>query len=164
MLKFLGGVGVAILGLLFLVTAWAVYGPSPLPDRIPTHFNLAGHPDGWGSAAFLVFVPFVALLLYIFISLVARYPSLAHYPVEVTSENRSRLEHLALGMMAWLKVEMVGIFACLQITLIQAAHHPDDVVSLLAVWALLAAVIITVIVYLVAMVRAGNAGQTPVHS
>jgi uncharacterized membrane protein len=156
MRKFLGVVGVATLGLLFLVTAFAVYGPDPLPKQIPTHFDLSGHPDSWGSSSLLIFIPFVALILYMFITIVARYPTLTHYPVEVTPENRSRLEHLALGMMVWLKVEMVAIFACIQITSIQAAHHPDQEVSLFGVWILLAAVIATVIFYAVGMVLAGR--------
>lgn len=164
MRRFLGGVGIATLALLFLVTAIAIYGPDPLPDKIPTHFDWSGHVDGWGSPSFLVFVPFVALILYMFITIVARYPALTHYPVEVTPENRSRLEHLALGMMAWLKVEMVGIFACLQITWIQAAHHPDDVVSLLGVWIMLGTVIVTVILYVGAMIRAGHASEPAADS
>lgn len=164
MRRFLGIAGIATLGLLFLVTAIALYGPDPLPDRIPTHFDWTGHVDGWGSPSFLVFVPFVALILYMLITIVARYPALTHYAVEVTPENRSRLEHLALGMMAWLKVEMVGIFACLQITWLQAAHHPGDVVSLLGVWIMLGTVIVTVILYAGAMIRARRAGEPPVQS
>ena len=86
----------------------------------------------------------------------ARYPALSHYPVEVTVENRSRLEHLALGMMAWLKVEMVVIFACIQITLIHSAKHPEQVVSLLGLWFLLGTLTVTVIYYVVAMVLTGR--------
>jgi uncharacterized membrane protein len=164
MRKFLGVAGIATLGLLFLVTGIALYGPDPLPDRIPTHFDWAGHVDGWGSPSFLVFVPFIALILYMLITIVARYPALTHYPVEVTPENRSRLEHLALGMIAWLKVEMVGIFACLQFTWIQAAHRPGEAVSLLGVWIMLGTVIVTVILYVGAMIRARRQGEPTGHS
>jgi uncharacterized membrane protein len=164
MRKVLGVVGIATLGLLFLVTAIAVYGPDPLPERIPTHFDLSGHPDGWSSSTSIVFVPFVALIFYIFITIVARYPALTHYPVEVTSENRPRLESLALGMMAWLKVEMAGIFACIQFTLIQSGHHPEQVVSLLGLWIMLGTVIVTVIYYVVAMVLTARSGEPTVNS
>jgi uncharacterized membrane protein len=164
MRKVLGAVGIATLGLLFLVTAIAVYGSDPLPERIPTHFDLSGHPDGYSSSTTIVILPFVALILYMFITIVARYPTLTHYPVEVTPENRSRLESLALGMMAWLKVEMVGIFACIQITVIQSAHHPEEVVSLLGLWIMLGTVIVTVIYYVVAMVLTVRSGEPTVDS
>jgi uncharacterized membrane protein len=164
MRKFLGVVGIATLSLLFLVTAIAVYGPDPLPERIPTHFDLTGHADSWSSSTFIVILPFVALVLYMLITIVARYPALTHYPVEVTPENRSRLESLALGMMAWLKVEMVGIFACIQITLIHSATHPDQVVSLLGVWILLGTVIATVICYVVAMLLPVRPSESTVDS
>ncbi|MGD0347037.1 MAG: DUF1648 domain-containing protein [Terracidiphilus sp.] len=164
MRKLLGVVGIATLGLLFLATGIAVYGTNPLPERIPTHFDLSGHPDGYSSSTFIVIVPFVALVLYGLITIVARYPTLTHYPVEVTPENRSRLEHLALGMMAWLKVEMVGIFACIQITLIHAANHPEEVVSLLGLWIMLGTVIVTVIYYVVAMLLAVRSGEPAADS
>lgn len=164
MRKLLGVVGNATLGLLFLVTGFAVYGPNPLPERIPTHFDLTGHPDGYSSSTFIVIVPFVALILYMVITIVGRYPALTHYPVEVTPENRSRLESLALGMMAWLKVEMVGIFACIQITLIQSASHPEQGVSLLSLWIMLGTVIVTLFYFVLAMVLTGRSSQPAVDS
>ncbi len=40
-----------MMALLLLVFAWgvsasAIFGPNPLPARIPTHFNAASQPDG----------------------------------------------------------------------------------------------------------------------
>ncbi len=164
MRRLLGVVGIAILGLLFLMTAIAVFGRDPLPERIPTHFDLSGHADGWSSSTSIVFLPFFALVLYLLITIVARYPAFNHYPVEVTHENRSRLESLALGMMAWLKVEMAGIFLCIQITLIHAANHPEQTASLFGLWIMLGTVIATVFYFIVAMVLAGRPGEPTVDS
>ncbi len=159
MRAFLEGVGIAALGLLCLVTAVALCGSYPLPDGIPTHFDLRGHVDGWGSPALILFMPLLALVLYASITVVARYPLLAKHPVEATAEDRPRLQHLALRMVAWLKVEMVGIFACLQITWIRAAHHPDDAASLLGVWILVGTMIVTVIGFVAAMVHTRHRGD-----
>lgn len=114
MRKQLEAISLAGLALMVWITGRALYGPARLPDRIPTHFDAAGNPNGWGSASTLLLLPAVAVAIYLLISGIARLPALFNYPVEVTEENRARLEALTLQMLAWLKVELVCLFAWIQ--------------------------------------------------
>jgi hypothetical protein len=93
-----------------------------LPNRIPTHFDAVGQPTGWGTPRMLLAVPIVACALYLLMTWVARYPSAFNYPVRVTPANQQRLQELAVGMIAWLKAEMIWLMACIQMVTVRAAR------------------------------------------
>jgi len=126
MRKTLEAISLAALVLLLWITWRALTGPGHLAGRIPTHFDLAGRPDGSGSPAMLLLLPAVAVLLYLLLGIVVRFPSAFNYPVPVTADNRPRLEALSLSMIAWLKAELICLFVWLQNLAIQAAKHPAD--------------------------------------
>ncbi len=126
MRKTLEAISLAALVLLVWITWRALCGPGHLSGSVPTHFDLAGRPDGWGSPAMLLLVPAVAALLYLLPTVVRRFPSAFNYPVPVTTENQPRLQALALDMIACLKAELICLFAWLQSLAIQAARHPGE--------------------------------------
>jgi hypothetical protein len=150
-------VSVAALGYLLGETTRALYGPSPLTGPLPTHFNLAGRPDGWGSAHVLWLFPAIAAALYLLMTWVARYPRAFNFPVRVTPRNRPRLEELALSMTVWLKAELVSFFALIQWTLIRAARNPGRHFSAVPMPAFLALVFLTIGLHFAAIVRVGRA-------
>jgi hypothetical protein len=78
----------------------------------------------------------------------------------VTTENRSRLEALALGLIVWLKTELVCLFTGIQWTTVQAARHPGEGLSVLLamVPVYILVVLGTIAWHFVAMIRAGRAG------
>lgn len=115
-------IALAALLVLWAVTAYALLGPNPLPGRIPTHFDLAGNPNGWGKPGVLWLLPIVGTILYALMTLVARYPAHFNYPVVVTSANRAALQHLGLRMVGWLKGEVICLFSGIQVMTIQAAR------------------------------------------
>jgi uncharacterized membrane protein len=112
---------IALVTLVWMTVA-ALHGPDHLPDKIPTHFDLTGHPDAWGSSGMLALLPAVGLFLYVTITLVSRFPSVFNYPVRVTAQNRLRLQSIALNMVACLKAETLCLFALLQYYTLQAAR------------------------------------------
>jgi len=122
MRKFAEVLSLLALTVLAWTTCHALAGPQPLPDHIPTHFDFAGQPNGWGSWHSLLFLPSVALALYILLAVVSRFPSMFNYPVRVTPENRSRLEDLALGMLTWMKAEVLCLFAWIQWAILASAR------------------------------------------
>src|SRR6478735_1832289 len=89
------------------VTANAVLGRNPLPAKIPTHFNAAGQPDGWGTPGMLWLVPVVGTVIYLLMTLAARYPAAFHFPMRATVSARRKLEAIAISMISWLKVEVI---------------------------------------------------------
>ncbi|MGD0890008.1 MAG: DUF1648 domain-containing protein [Terracidiphilus sp.] len=154
MRKALEVVGAAAVAALFWITWSALHGPEPLPDRIPTHFDISGNPNAWGPSSSLLLLPVVGLVLYLSITVVSQFPSAFNYPVRVTPENRPRLEALAIGMITWLKVELVFLFLWIQSSTIDAARHQTLGLPLLLLPVSLLAVFGTITWHIVAMRRA----------
>jgi hypothetical protein len=92
-----------------------------LPSRVPVHFGLTGHPDGFGSKIILLLLPATAVLLYLALTAVARYPAYFNLPVPVTDLNRQTLRRLAIEMLGWLKAEVMCILAWLTFAAISTA-------------------------------------------
>ena len=152
-LELLGWIALAVNG---WVTYWAVWGPNPLPERIPIHFDLAGNPNGWGSPKGIFILPAVALGLYLLMGLVARYPAAFNYPVKVRPEFRARAEELALDMIAWLRAELACLFCTLQLAVIQAARtgRAPEIAWVMPVYLLV--VLGTIAGFMVAMTQLGK--------
>ena len=163
MRKILETITLVGLGYLCALTAYVLYGPDPLPDRIPIHFDLAGHPDGYGPTTDLALAPFAAFVLYMIITVLARYASLTFHHEHETTAGRERLESLGLGMIAWIKAELMGIFVCIEMTSIQSSKHPDQAISLVGIWILAGAVLVSITGYIAAMLRAALTRSKPSH-
>ncbi len=151
MRKILEAISLGALALQLWITHRALYGPGRLPERIPTHFDFAGNPNGWGSPAMLLLFPAVAVALYLIITVVARFPSAFNYPVPVTAENRPRLQALVLGMIAWLKMELVCLFTWIQWSIIETARRGQGGLTPVLMPLSILAIFGTVIWYFVAM-------------
>jgi uncharacterized membrane protein len=154
MRKNLEAISLAALAVQFWITYRALYGPVPLPDRIPTHFDLAGNPNGWGSPAMLLLFPVLTAGIYLLITIVARFPAAFNYPVRVTAENRPRLQALALSMIVWLKMEIVCLFAWMQWATIQTARHAQPGLPVALMPVTLVAVFVTIVWHIAAMFKA----------
>jgi uncharacterized membrane protein len=160
MRKNLEAICLGALGVMVWITYRAFHGSSPLPDRIPTHFDLAGNPDGWGSPRTLLLLPAVALGFYLVISIVALFPSAFNYPVRVTAENHARLEELALGMITWLKTELVCLFSWIQWAIIEAVRSGRGTLSPWIMPPVLLVIFGTVGWHIVGMFRASRPGSS----
>jgi uncharacterized membrane protein len=157
MRKMLEAVSLAALADMIWCTSRALQGPNHLPDKIPTHFNLAGQPDGWGSTAMLLLLPALTVAIYLLITVVALFPSVFNYPVRVTAANRPRLQALALQMIAWLKTELVCILALIQISTIAVARRHSVGLNPALLPVSIVVVFTTIGWYFVAMRRAAHA-------
>lgn len=157
MRKSLEIVALLLLLLTWGMTAYAVLGSNPLPARIPTHFNAAGQPDGWGTPSMLWLMPVVAAVIYLLMSLVARYPAAFNFPMRTAPAARRRLEGIALGMIAWLKAEVVGLFAWIQYQTVQFARRGQGTLSVMFLPAVLVVVFGTIAWHVAALRRAARA-------
>lgn len=158
MRKSLEAIALFALMLLWWITYEALAGPNRLPDRIPTHFDAAGHANGWGPPAALLLWPIVAVGLYLAMTVVSRFPGAFNYPVRVTRENLARLQSVALDMVGWLKAELVCFFALLQWATVRAARSGEGHLFAIIVPAMLIIVFSTVGWSFVALFRAARAG------
>lgn len=126
---FLQYAALAALLALWAITAYAVMGPHPLPARIPTHFDLAGKPNGWGTPEMLWLFPAIATFVVGLMWLVARHPRAFNYPVRVTPAARPRLEAITLGMIGWLRLEVAALFLTIQYAIIHSAREGQNRLS-----------------------------------
>jgi hypothetical protein len=150
----------AALGLLCLTWGWtaaAIFGSDPLPVRIPVHFDLAGAPDRWGSRGTLWLIPLMAAVIYTLMTLVARYPSGFNFPMRIKPATRPRLESIALNLIGWLKVEVVGLFFWIQFQAIQYARNGRGELSPAFLPLVLVAIFGTIAGHIIAMRRVGRA-------
>jgi hypothetical protein len=149
----------AALAALVFITINVFYGPHPLPGKIPVHFDGAGHVNGWGSPATLLFFPIFAGAMYIVLTVVARFPSTFNYPVQVTELNRERLEGLTLDLLAWIKAEIILFSGWMELAWGQAVRHPELGFKPYPVFVFLGILFATIIGHIAAMFRARNPTQ-----
>jgi uncharacterized membrane protein len=155
MRKWLEGIALLALGLHTSITILALLGPQRLPDRIPIHFDTAGHPTSWGSPTMLLLLPAITIIIYLLFTVVTRAPGAFNYPVTVTSQNRQRVQNLAMDMMAWLKAEIVSLLTWMQWVTVDVARNPERHMPVMTAVALVA-VFATLTCYMARMYLAGR--------
>jgi uncharacterized membrane protein len=154
MRKILEAISLAALAILFWITYAALFGPQPLASPIPTHFNLSGQPDAWGNPLTLLMIPGLAIVLDLLMTFVSHFPAAFNYPVRVTPQNRPRLQHLALNMIAFIKAETVTLLTLVQYFSIQTARLQRSSLPPALMIAAIAIIFATILLHIVAMRRA----------
>ncbi|WP_404454370.1 DUF1648 domain-containing protein [Virgibacillus necropolis] len=101
----------SVLVLLGTIIYIAIIYPS-LPDRIPTHFNMAGEADGWGGKNSILIFPFIAIITYIPLYYVSKAPHTFNYTVTITEENAPRIYPVAQYYMSLFNLETM-ILLCI---------------------------------------------------
>lgn len=121
-------------GLGLLAFAVAVFGMLTLPDTIPTHFNMRGEADSWGSPATLLICPIVNVILLAMISLIAHKvsPSVWNMPFQVAPQRAERVYQEMGNMIFALELEMSAFF--LYITVTSYLQTARGIGWMLALW------------------------------
>lgn len=83
-----------------------------LPESIPTHFNLKGEADGYGSKSTLWMLPIISGLSYFLLFMITTKmkPWNFNYPTKVTEKNAPVLYALCLQMLVWLNLSIAVLF------------------------------------------------------
>jgi uncharacterized membrane protein len=95
----LGGV-MAIVATWLLI--WAHY--SGLPNEIPTHFDMKGQADSFGSKDKLLWLPSIFTIIFAVLTLINRSPHWFNYPVKITPDNALEQYTGATKMVRYLKL------------------------------------------------------------
>lgn len=108
-----------------LAVSWAA-----LPETVPSHFDVSGYPNAYGSKWWLLLLPALSVVITVGFTVLARYPHLFNYPVRVTPENALRLYRTGRLLVRWMNVMLAWIFAfiewqTLQVALGKAAGLPQ---------------------------------------
>ncbi len=154
MQKYLDAISLAALAALLLFTGFALYGPYRLPDRIPTHFDQLGHADAWTAPSSFEVLPVIAVIVYLVLSVVTALSWLAKNAAQKNPDGVPGLEAIFLKLITWIKAELIGVFAYIQISSIQAVRRQELASSWLGWWILLTALLVTIVCYVAQMFRA----------
>ncbi len=154
MQKYLDAISLAALAALLLFTGFALYGPDRLPDRIPTHFDQLGRADAWTAPSSVEVLPVIAVIVYLVLSVVTAFSWLAKNAAQKNPDGVPGLEAIFLKLITWVKAELIGVFAYIQISSIQAVRRQELASSWLGWWILLTALLVTIVCYVAQMFRA----------
>ncbi|MGM9968162.1 MAG: DUF1648 domain-containing protein [Rummeliibacillus sp.] len=136
-----------IIALSFILINW-----STLPNKVPSHYNLAGEPDKWSDRWF-VFVPLmIGIFLWFSLQIVETRPHLHNYS-GLTEKNREVLFKNSMLLMNFIKNEMLIYFSFSAINDIYVAKGKESIVG---PWDLLifsVMIIGTIVIFVVRSVR-----------
>jgi uncharacterized membrane protein len=82
-----------------------------LPNRIPSHFGINGQPDGWGGKGSLIAIFIVNFIMYLFLTILGRFPHVYNYLCEITEENARFQYTNARTLMGLIKTELSIMFS-----------------------------------------------------
>ena len=75
--------------ILFLILTW-----SKIPDKVPMHYDFAGNIDRWGSKLEILILPIITWIMYVFMTIIEKFPEAWNTGVKVTEENIERVKKL----------------------------------------------------------------------
>ena len=113
-------IAITVGGLLFTFLPLALWWSS-IPDTIPTHFDLYGQPNAYGSKAALLIYPGVALGITLLFQALCHYPWLFNYPVRITEENAMRQYRRGRLLLRWVNA-LVWLLGGIQWQAVQVAR------------------------------------------
>lgn len=84
-----------------------------IASEVPMQYDFNGEVTRMGSRSELFLLLGILIILYAGLTLLQRYPHIYNYLVDITEENALRQYSLAVRMIRWLKLMMVGLFSLL---------------------------------------------------
>ena len=138
-----------IISLVALVASWAFVAESwsTLPDVVPTHFGITGAPNGWGSRQAMWLVPGMGLLLYIVLTVAARYPRFVNLPFRV-DRDAPEVRRIIVRILASAKAVTMLLFVYIVHGQIQSAMNRTDSMGIALLPLFLVATILPLAVYM----------------
>ena len=95
------GISIISLALTFIIIAyyWGKY-----PNSVAIHYNALGQADSFGPRWLLLILPLTALLTYIGMTCLNRFPHIFNYPIEVSERNAEVLYTIGKRTISFMKM------------------------------------------------------------
>ena len=148
-----------MIALVILAGLWimAIYGSFNLPETIPTHFNIKGEVDGYGSPLTLLISPAMVTLLIPGMLWLSRYPHIFNYIVKITPKNQLAQYRLAARFIRGMAIGMGIIFLLILWMMTTSAESGQTSSTGIIIIAILAISFIPLIIYMVISSRMSQA-------
>ncbi len=126
-----------------------VYYYQLLPDSIPTHFNLRGSVDSYGSKATILLIPVLLIVMATAIRLLQNYPHIFSYPFEITEQNAEYQYKMAQRFIAVINICVVLLMMGIEIIIIRSALGNYSSMDIVFVLSFVALVFVAMIIYFI---------------
>jgi len=147
---------VAIAALLWAFYPLLFYCNTDSEALFSTHFNLSGEADGWGGRSILWIIPPIALLFYIGLSIVQKFPKIYNYPCEVTEQNADYLYRMGVQLVRHIKVSVVLAFAYINNDMYAVVIGRCSSPNLFIIGIFIGIILLPIIIYIRRMSRYSN--------
>ena len=104
-----------ILAVALVIMTFIYWGKAP--DIIPTHYNFKGEVDAYGYKNTIFILLPIALMSYIGIAILSKFPQVYNYPVEINPRNKEKQYLMASTFIRVLNVETIAIFFYIQMSI-----------------------------------------------
>lgn len=94
-----------------------------LPLTIPTHFNIKGEIDNYGSKYTLWILPLVITFVFILFRILYNYPHKFNYIVKITNENAEKQYKLVLRIMRIILLNITFLFGFIIVKVVDGAYQ-----------------------------------------
>jgi len=115
----------AILGLIFIWTYTFIHF-NQLPQTIPTHFNIKGEIDNYGSKYILWILPLVITFVFILFRILYNYPHKFNYIVKITNENAEKQYRIAIKIMRIILMNVTLLFGLIIVKIVDGAYQKSS--------------------------------------
>lgn len=102
-----------LLGLFALIFIIAYYW-GRLPDVIPTHFDINGQPNDWGSPGYILIMALVGASTAIGLYVLTFFPHIYNYPVKITAANAAAQYRLGRTLLRYINAAILLLFSYLE--------------------------------------------------
>lgn len=124
-----------------------------LPHQIPSHFNGSGQPDDYSDKSMIWFLVGVAVVIYIGLSILNRFPFIFNFPVNITPENAERMYRHATRCIRMMNLLLVIMFFYLTWQSIEVATGKSAGLGLWFMPVTIGAILIVTIYMVIRMYR-----------
>lgn len=111
--------------LLILMWLYVLIEYPKLPDSIASHFNANGEPDGYGQKTFIWLMPSIAMIMYIGMFTLNKFPHLHNYMVNITEENALKNYRFSTKIVRVVNMLTIALFSYITFQIIESAKGKD---------------------------------------
>ena len=115
-------IDLASITLIILMIGFTIFSYSDLPEIVPTHFNGEGVADGFGNKIALWLLPLIALVIFIGLFFLNKYPHMHNYMVNITEDNALKNYRFSTRILRLVNFFCVVLFGFIQYKMIQGAY------------------------------------------
>ncbi|UBH06911.1 hypothetical protein K8P10_002422 [Leucobacter sp. Psy1] len=118
--KWTRGLRISALGVAGISAASILIGYASLPETIPTHFDFAGRPDGWGHKSSVLVILGILGAMTAGIVWLSHHPRVFNYPVPITEFNAQAVYRVGEQTMVWVSLGCALLLAGASTSMVMA--------------------------------------------